>query len=60
MKRPTAKCYLCGKEEKLKYIEFIEWLCEKDYARVVKFLDRLKTRKTRYKSFEAFIGGHKL
>jgi len=54
------KCYLCGSEEKLKYIEFIEFVCPKDYKRITKFLDKIKTRRTRYKSIEAWKGGHNL
>ena len=54
------KCYICGKEERLKYIEFIEYVCSKDYNRIVKFLDKIKIRKTRYKDAEAWKGAHKL
>ena len=54
------KCYLCGNEEELKYISLSEWACPKDYARIERFLAKLKKRKTRYTSAVAFAGAHKL
>jgi hypothetical protein len=60
MRKPIAKCYLCGKEEELYFIEFNEWVCKKDRERFNKFFDRLKHKKTRSASVSAYKGLHKL
>jgi len=65
MKRTTertvfSRCYLCGKEEPLEYVEFAEYVCPKDKVRIDKFLSKLRTRRTRYHSVEAFVNAHKL
>jgi len=58
--RIYPKCFFCGSEEPLKYINFEEFVCDKDYKRIMKFLDKIKIRKTRYKNAEAWKGAHKL
>ena len=53
-----AKCYKCGKDEKLYLVEFTEFFCAKCRDRAEKFLK--KGRKTRYKNSESYINAHKL
>jgi len=58
--RIYPKCYLCGEETKLKYIAFEEYVCKKDYDKITKFLNKIKKRKTRYKSVETWKRAHGL
>jgi len=53
-----VKCYMCGKEEILEYVDFCEWVCPKDKARIDKFFAKLKTRRTRWQSPKTWLGGH--
>lgn len=54
----NVKCYLCGNEEQLEYVDFAEWVCEKDKIRIEKFFKKLKARRTRYQSPKTWLGGH--
>ena len=56
----NIRCYLCGEEAQLRYVKFEEWVCDKDWEKFQKFVAKLKNRKTRYKSIEAWKGAHKL
>ena len=58
--RANAKCYLCGEDTECRLIEFVEWVCEKDYNRVMKFFDKLKSKRTRYKGAQEWVGSHHL
>ena len=58
--KPMANCFLCGEEAELKYIEFAEWVCDKDYDKIMRFLSRAKKRKSRYSSPKTFCGAHNL
>ncbi len=60
MRHPTARCYICSNETELNYVDFNEWVCKKDYDRITKFLNKIKNRKTRYKSAETWKGAHGL
>ena len=54
------KCNLCGKEERLRFVEIAMWLCEKDRDRVLKFVKRLKSARTRYPSVKSWLHKYKL
>ena len=56
----NVKCYLCREEAQLRYVHFEEFVCEKDYDKFMKFVKKLKCRKTRYKDINAWKGGHNL
>ena len=45
--KSKSKCYMCGIEDNLYYIDFSEFVCLKDKARIDKFLSKIKTKRTR-------------
>ena len=54
------KCNLCGKEERLRFVEIAMWLCEKDRDRVLKFVKRLKSARTRFNNVGSWLSSHNL